>query len=52
MKARGAELAATPPVTIKWRKETDPRRLRRVAEILADILDTATVDTTTRSGGG
>lgn len=32
----------TPPrVAIRWREENDPRRLRRVAEILANIMDTA-----------
>jgi orotate phosphoribosyltransferase-like protein len=36
-----------PLVEIKWTPVVDPRRLRRIGEILADILDTAT-----RSGGG
>jgi orotate phosphoribosyltransferase-like protein len=28
-------------VEIRWREENDPRRLRRIAEILANILDSA-----------
>mgnify|MGYP001411088464 CR=1 FL=1 len=28
-------------VEIRWREENDPRRLRRIAELLANILDTA-----------
>jgi len=28
-----------PAVVLTWRPEVDPRRLRRIAEILADILD-------------
>lgn len=31
-----------PRVEIEWVEEVDPRRARRIAEILADILDNAT----------
>ncbi len=30
-----------PDVEIRWVEEVDPKRARRVAEILANILDTA-----------
>jgi hypothetical protein len=30
-----------PEVTIEWHEDIDPRRRRRVAEILLDIIDTA-----------
>jgi hypothetical protein len=29
----------SPAVEVTWRPEVDTRRLRRIAEILADILD-------------
>lgn len=33
--------ASEPRIAIRWREENDPRRLRRVAEVLAKIMDTA-----------
>lgn len=30
------------PVVIRWHSERDPNRLRRVGELLADILDNRT----------
>lgn len=44
-------VAEEPLVVLTWTREVNPRRLRRVAELLADILDNASTPERTNTDG-